>query len=148
AAQTGRFYLLKETSRSIESVQAKVEAVKDTNLNIFNADATSLLASLRAGAKGYCGIAANFYPELVVWLCEHYADSGQKVELIQSFLGTADATIHHKYPVSAKYFRQCAGFDMLPISRVSDAVLNDYEMRVLNQISTQASYYRELLSSG
>lgn len=146
AAQTNRFYLLKETSRSVEKVRAKVDAAKNSPLRIFNADATSLLVSLQAGAKGYCGIAANFYPDLVVWLCQHYADSPQKAELIQAFLGTADTTIHHKYPVCAKYYHQCAGIHMLPISRVSQAVLNDYEMRVLNQIATQANHFRELLN--
>ena len=69
AAQTGRFFMLKETSRSIEQIEKKLDAITGTPLCLFNADATSLLVTLRLGAKGYCGIAANFYPDLLTWLC-------------------------------------------------------------------------------
>ena len=134
AAQTERFHLLKETSRSIEQVQAKIQAAEGTPLGIYNADATTLMQSLRSGGRGYCGIAANFYPEVVVWLCEHFEK--QEADQVQARMGIADSPIHHKYPVSAKYYRQQAGFDMLTISRVTDVELTPYEMRVLNNIAS------------
>ncbi len=135
AAQTGRFHLLKETSRSIELVEAKIKAAEGTQLGIYNADATTLLKSLRLGGRGYCGIAANFFPQVVVQLCNTYkADEAEK---IQALIGMADPTIHHKYPVCAKYYRKHAGSDILTLSRVNDAVLNDYEMRVLEYIASQ-----------
>lgn len=134
AAKTERFHLLKETSRSIEQVQAKIQAAEGTPLGIYNADATTLLQSLRSGARGYCGIAANFYPEVIVWLCEYFEN--QEADQVQARLGIADSPIHHKYPVSAKYYRQHAGFDMHMISRVTDVELTHYEMRVLNYIAS------------
>ncbi len=135
AAQTGRFHLLKETSRSIEQVQAKIHAAEGTALGIYNADATTLLQSLRSGARGYCGIAANFYPHAVAQLCEIFETP--EAEQIQALIGMADPTIHHKYPVCAKYYHQQNEVDMLTISRVTNAELNDYEMRVLNYIASQ-----------
>lgn len=135
AAQTKRFYLLKETSRSIEHLQAKIDASVGSNLGIFNADATTLLRSMRMGAMGYCGIAANFYPSAIVWLCENFASP--QADRVQSLLGLADPAIPHHYPVSAKAYRKLAGFDMNAISRVSDASLSDYEMRVLNNMAAQ-----------
>lgn len=135
AAHTGRFHLLKETSRSIEQVVAKIQAAEDTPLGIYNADATTLLQSLREGARGYCGIAANFYPHAVARLCEVFET--QEAEEIQALLGMSDPTIHQKYPVCAKYYRKQAGDDMLTISRVTDVELNDYDMRVLNYIASQ-----------
>lgn len=135
AAHTGRFHLLKETSRSIEQVQAKIKAAEGTQLGIYNADATTLLHSLRSGARGYCGIAANYYPRAIVRLCEVFET--QEADNIQALLGIADPTIHHKYPVAAKYYRKQVGFDMLTVSRVSDAELNDYERRVLDYIASQ-----------
>ena len=135
AAQTGRFYLLKETSRSFEQVQAKIKAAQGTQLGIYNADATSLLASLRSGGRGYCGIAANFYPEAVVWLCEHFET--EEADAVQALLGIADPTIHHKYPVCAKYYHQQFELEMLALSRVTDAALNKYDMRILNFIGSQ-----------
>ncbi len=138
AAHTKRFYLLKETSRSIEQLQAKIDASAGSNLGIFNADATTLLRSMRMGAKGYCGIAANFYPHAIVWLCENFAS--QQADRVQSLLGLADPAIHHHYPGSAKAYRKLAGFDMNAISRVSDAALGDYEMRVLYYIAAQMEF--------
>ena len=135
AARTKRFYLLKETSRSLEQLQAKIDAAVGSNLGIFNADATTLLRSMRMGAKGYCGIAANFYPSAIVWLCKNFASP--QADRVQSLLGLADPAIHHHYPISAKAYRKLAGFDMNAISRVSDASLGDYEMRVLNYMAAQ-----------
>lgn len=135
AARTERFHLFKETSRSIEQVQAKIKAAEGTPLGIYNADATTLLQSMRSGGQGYCGIAANFYPEVVVALCEKFETA--EADVIQALMGMADATIHQKYPVSAKYYRKQADFDMLTISRVTDAELTHYEKRVLNYIATQ-----------
>ena len=143
AAQTGRFMLLKDTSRSLEAVRAKVKAAKDTPLGIYNADTTGLLASLRAGASGYCGIAANLYPELVVWLCNHADDD--RAEQVHAVISTVDPVIHHKYPVCAKYYRQHTGFDMLTISRVSDAVMDDYDRRVFDAIAVQMAFTRAWL---
>jgi len=135
AAHTGRFDMLKETSRSIEQIQSKIRAAAGTSLRIYNADATTLLQSLRSGGRGYCGIAANFYPQAVVWLCEHFETAA--AERVQALLGMADSSIHHKYPVCAKYYRKQAGFDMLAISRVTSAALTHYEMRILNYIAAQ-----------
>ena len=130
AARTGRFHLLKETSRSAEAVQAKVDAASGTPLGVYNADATSLLASLRGGARGYCGIAANFYPELVAWLCANFA---------------ADTAIHRDYPVCAKVYQRIAGVEMLPLSRVSTATLTPYDERVLHALAAQVGRWRERL---
>ena len=144
AAQSGRFLLMKGTSRSLQDTYAKIEATAGTSLKFFNADATTLLPSLKAGACGYCGIAANFYPDIVAWLCKQFRNQPEIAEQTQAVMGVADMIIHHKYPVCAKYFRQQAGFDMLTISRVTDSELNDYEMRVLDYVSDRIDALRQL----
>lgn len=46
---------------------------------------------------GYCGVMANFYPELYIWLCDHYKEADTKCVdhelLIERQL----------YPVNAKW---------------------------------------------
>jgi 4-hydroxy-tetrahydrodipicolinate synthase len=145
AGGTGRFHLLKETSRSPAAVQAKVDAASGTPLGVYNADATSLLSSLRGGARGYCGIAANFYPDLLAWLCSHATDTPAAEEL-QAFLSLADPTIHRDYPVSAKVYQQLAGVAMLPLSRVSTASLTEYDERVLHALTAQVRQRRAALN--
>ena len=145
-AHTNRFHLYKETSRSLELVTQKVNAAAGTSLQIFNADATTLLASLRAGASGYCGIAANFYPDLVVWLCAHFYTDPEQAEAVQNLLTALDPSIHFKYPVSAKVFHQRNGCNMLTRSRVSDVTLNDYEMRVIDSIAHHVARCRVMVT--
>jgi 4-hydroxy-tetrahydrodipicolinate synthase len=142
AASTGRFYLLKETSRSMEAVQAKIAASEGTPLRVFNADTTGLLETLRGGGYGYCGIAANFYPDLLAWVCNHYADMPEKAEVLQAFFASVDGPLHVKYPVCAKYFRNQAGIQMLTLSRTSDAELHVYDRRVLDGIAVIAEQMR------
>ena len=146
AASTGRFYLLKETSRSMEAVQAKISATEGTSLRVFNADTTGLLETLRCGGYGYCGIAANFYADLLVWLCNHYADAPESAEILQAMFATADGPLHFKYPVCAKYFRQQAGMNMLTSSRTSDAELTAYDRRVLHGIAIMVDQQRQRIS--
>lgn len=146
AAHTGRFYLLKETSRSLEAVQAKISAASGTPLRVFNADTTGLLETMRCGGYGYCGIAGNFYPELLVWLCDHYADAPESAEILQAMFAAVDGPLHTKYPVCAKYFRQQAGMDMLTLSRVTDAELTAYDRRVLDGIARVAEQQRQRLT--
>lgn len=146
AARTGRFALMKETSRSLESVRAKIAAVEGTSLRFYNADATTLLPSLQSGAKGYCGIAANFYPDLLVWLCANFEAEPEQAKAVQAVIGSVDHVIHQKYPVCAKYYRQRAGIDMLTISRVNNAQLDDYDKRVLAYIAESIDGMRRSLA--
>lgn len=147
AGGTGRFHLLKETSRSLAAVRAKVDAASGTPLGVYNADATSLLASLRGGARGYCGIAANFYPELLAWLCAQATAAPALADDLQSFLSLADTTIHRDYPVSAKVYQGFAGVAMLPLSRVSKTLLTAYDQRVLQALAVQVRQRRDGLSA-
>lgn len=135
AGRTERFHLLKETSRSAAAVCAKVAAAAGTPLGVYNADATTLLETLRAGARGYCGIAANFYPGLLASLCAK-AELAMSDDL-QSFLTLVDPLVHRDYPVSAKTFQGLTGVAMRPTSRVSATTLTPYDQRVLAALATQ-----------
>jgi 4-hydroxy-tetrahydrodipicolinate synthase len=146
AGRTGRFHLLKETSRSAEAVCAKVAASEGTPLGVYNADATTLLPTLRTGAKGYCGIAANFYPGLLAWLCAN-PEAGAAEDL-QTFLTLVDPLVHRDYPVSAKTFQDLAGVAMLPTSRVSATTLTPYDRRVLRSLATQVAGLTSAYSRG
>lgn len=146
AAHTGRFWLVKETSRSLDAVKAKVAAVEGTSCQVYNADTTALLPSLQAGASGYCGIGANFYPDLIAWLCANYEREPELAGYVQAVLSTIDPAIHLKYPVCAKAYLQHAGFDILTSSRISDVELLPYDHRVLAGIAATVAAVRERLT--
>lgn len=111
-ADTGRFSFLKDTCCNAEQIKQKVEAVKGTNLKIFNANSATILESLRMGCAGFSGVMANFHAEMYAWLCENYEKEPQKAELMQAFLGAASLVECQCYPINAKYHMNLEGVFM------------------------------------
>jgi 4-hydroxy-tetrahydrodipicolinate synthase len=135
AARSGRFLMLKETSRSLPAVLEKCQATAGTPLKCLNADATTLLDSLEGGAQGYCGIAANFYPRPLVSLCDNFQTHPDEARRLQSLLGAFDTIIHQKYPLSAKIYLRGIGLVLQPVCRTPVDPLDDYDRRVLDHMA-------------
>jgi 4-hydroxy-tetrahydrodipicolinate synthase len=119
-AQTNRFYFLKDTSCDLLQIQEKIEAVKGSNLKIYNANAPTLLESLKLGVAGYSGIMANFHPDLYVWLTKNWEQEISRSARLQEFLGLASIIERQLYPTNAKYFLQLEGLGTTIHCRVQD----------------------------
>ena len=100
-AETGRFYFLKDTCCDAATIRARLQAIAGTNLRLYNANATTLLDSLRAGAAGYSGVMANIHPELYVWLTQNY--NHPNADFVHSALTLGSLIERQLYPVNAKY---------------------------------------------
>lgn len=103
-ASTGRFAFLKDTCCDMAQITAKLAAAEGTGVKLFNANSATLLQSLRSGASGFCGVMANFHPDIYAWLCENYEAKPQEAEAIQSFLTVCSLMELQLYPVNAKYY--------------------------------------------
>lgn len=121
-ADTGRFAFLKDTCCDLEQLKAKCEAVKGTPLKIFNANAATLLESMRYGVAGYSGVMANFHADLYAWLVDHFADADKqdKVQQMMDFLGATSMVECQIYPVNAKYHMCLEGVPMSLVTRTRD----------------------------
>ena len=119
-ALTGRFNFLKDTSRDLSNMEDKVRSIKDLNLKVFNANAATLLESLKFGVSGYSGVMANFHPELYVWLMRNWRVNPEGAKKLQHFLGFSSAIEYQVYPINSKYFLGLDGFNILSISRSKD----------------------------
>ncbi len=105
-ADSQRFYFMKDTCCDIALIRRRLEVLHGSSLRLFNANTTTLLASLQAGAAGFSGVMMNFHPRLYAWLMQHWQTQPEKAERLQAFL-TAFALIeNHAYPVNAKYYLQ------------------------------------------
>lgn len=112
-AKDGRFHFLKDTCCSTEMLKAKHEAVKGSNLKIFNANAATFLESLRMGCSGYSGVMANFHPELYSKLIKAFNDGNIKLaDKLQNIVGYMSVTECQCYPVNAKYYLSLDGLDI------------------------------------
>ena len=116
-ADSGRYQFLKDTCCNPEQIKVKLEAVKGSNLKIFNANAAMLLETLYMGCAGFSGIMSNFFPELFAELCNIYETDPERAKKIQNFVGFSSMAEGQCYPISAKYFLALEGLDMQPYSR-------------------------------
>jgi len=108
-ADTGRFYFIKDTSCNVEIIKAKLEAIKDTQLKLFNANSASLLETLKLGAAGFSGVMAGFHADLYSWLCANFDKEPEKAEVVSDFLGITALIERQVYPVNAKFYQQTIG---------------------------------------
>ena len=100
----GDFQFLKDTSCSVEQMQAKLAAMKGTKFKLFNANSATLLESLLIGAHGFSGVMANFHPELYQALMGAFHTDREKAQRIQDVIGCLSLVENQIYPTNAKYY--------------------------------------------
>lgn len=134
--ESGRFQFIKDTCCDETILKARLEQLAGTGIQLYNANAQTLLPSLKAGAAGYCGVMANFYPKAYVWLYEHYRDQPELAEKVAAMLSLSAFTESLPYPVTAKYYlSELVGIPMNTTARVRpDSDLKDYDKLVLRQL--------------
>jgi 4-hydroxy-tetrahydrodipicolinate synthase len=135
---TGRLVYHKDTSIDLEKVKAKLDVLKQDPhaLEFYDAHTPNAMYSLQMGAKGMSSISGNFYPEILVWMCEHAndADRQEDVRWLQGELSRVDPLIHVAYPMSAKYFLQKRGLPVRTISRAHALELTVQQKQTLDDI--------------
>ena len=147
-AQSGRFTYMKDTCCDAALMAHRCEILAGTPMRLYNANAQTLLDSLRTGGAGYCGVMCNFHPELYTWLCKNHLAEPEKAELVQSFLGTAAFTEALAYPVTAKYYlKEIAGLplDSIVTRKRPESDLRDYDRSCIGQMEMLAKHIRRLL---
>ncbi len=142
---TGRFLFIKETSCQMAVMQPKIDVVQGSSLRLLNANTPTLLSSLRAGGSGYCGTAANFFPDLFVWLCRYFKTEPDMADDLQRFLSVADFVVRHKYKTFAKQYLSQVGLQMLPVCRDKNVDLNEEDMLALKHLHELADMQRDVL---
>lgn len=134
---TGRLVYHKDTSIDKEKVKAKIELAKNHDrFEFFDAHTPNAMYSLQMGAKGMSSISGNFYPEILVWMCNNATDPSKRseVEWLQSELTRVDPLIHVAYPMSAKYFLRKRGLPVRTISRAHVLELTPEQKNTLDEI--------------
>ena len=122
-AGTGKFSFLKDTCCDLTQLRAKCDAVRGTDLKIFNANAATLLESLKMGVAGYSGVMANFHTRMYAWLCANWDKEPERAEQMMAFLGAASMVECQVYPVNAKYHMNLVGVPMTLMTRTKDPAL-------------------------
>lgn len=119
-SENKKFRFLKDTCCDISLIEEKLDAVKGSNLKIFNANSATLLESLDSGCSGFSGVMANFHPELYLKMMEIYKTDRERASFLQSVIGTLSMSECQCYPVNAKYYLQLEGLDVTTVSRAKN----------------------------
>jgi 4-hydroxy-tetrahydrodipicolinate synthase len=121
----------------LEQIKAKLAIAKDYHqFEFYDAHTPNAMFSLQMGAKGMSSISGNFYPEILVWMCNNANDPAKQedVKWLQSELTRVDPLIHVAYPLSAKYFLQKRGLPVRTISRAQAVQLTPEQRKILDDI--------------
>ncbi len=129
----------KDTSITHENIKAKLDILKEmenNSLEFYDAHSPNAMYSLQMGAKGMSSISGNFYPEILVWMCNNAnnPDKQEDVKWLQSEIARVDPLIHQAYPMSAKYFLKKRGLPVRTISRTFALELTPDQKKVLDEI--------------
>ena len=143
-AGTGRFYFLKDTCCDADVIRRRLEWIKGSPLQLFNANAQTMLESAKDGAAGYCGVMANFHPALYSRLLRTETLNTKETSLLQDFLGLAATIEALTYPCCAKYYLdKYEGVTMEPDARSADiAKFTDYQKQCVDQLAELAIFWK------
>ena len=145
-ADSGRFAFIKDTCCDAAEIAKRIRVLEGSTVQLYNANAQTLLDTLRTGAAGYCGVMCNFHPDLYARLCDVFADDPTEAERLQAFLGTAAFTESLAYPVTAKYhLKEIAGLplDSLETRKRPVSDLTRYHRDCIQQMERLAEKMRE-----
>lgn len=128
--KTGRIKYHKDTSLNIDNVRAKIAKSKEAeDFALYDAYMVHAVESMKAGSAGLSCIQGNYFPELIVWLCDHYDDDSEEVDKVQQFFAQNMGVMHDTYPASAKYILEKRGLGISQTCRNGSALRNttDYD---------------------
>lgn len=148
-ADTGRFTVMKDTCCDVRLIRDKLSALAGTSFKLFNANSATLLESLKAGARGYSGVMANFHPKLYVWMCRNFAKYPEQAAYLEDLLTMTSYIEKQYYPVNAKYALSLSGV-MEPYCRVKDpdGMTDTFRLEVRQLMELSAEVERRLASIG
>jgi 4-hydroxy-tetrahydrodipicolinate synthase len=137
---TGRVIYHKDTCLDIGMVREKLEVTKCwPSFGLYDAYAVNAVNSLKAGAAGLSCIQGNFFPELIVWLCEHCDnnDCAAEVNKVQEFLKDNMEVVHTSYPMAAKHYLMKSGLNISAYTRTKSGNITSDVNQKLDRLFTE-----------
>lgn len=139
--EADRLIYHKDTSIEQDQVKVKLDILKsmgNNSMEFYDAHSPNAMFSLQNGAKGMSSISGNFYPEILVWMCNNATnpEKQEDVKWLQSEITRVDPLIHQAYPMSAKYFLQKRGLPVRTISRAFVLELTPRQKKTLDGVYT------------
>ncbi len=116
---TGRVIYHKDTCLDLNQIKAKLKATEGHTFGLYDAYMVHAVESLKAGSAGLSCIQGNYFPELIVWLCDNYDNASLTAEVnqVQQFFIDNMDVMHDVYPTVAKFYLQKRGLNLSTFTR-------------------------------
>lgn len=145
-AKSGRIGFLKDTCCNAEKIRRRLEIVKGTGLQLFNANTATLLDSLRAGGSGFSGVMGNFHADLYAALYRFHKANDPRADKLQAFLTIASMIESQLYPTCAKHHLRHLGIPAALTTRNKNiAAWNDNNRCCSDSLAVMEEEVRKLL---
>ena len=142
---TNRVIYHKDTSLDINQIKEKLVLTQGFKFGLYDAYMAHAVESLKAGSAGLSCIQGNYFPELIVWLCDNYNNESlvAEVEVVQQFIIDNMDVMHNVYPIVSKYFLQKRG---LNISTYTRREVGLFTPQVVKEVESLYADYTALLN--
>lgn len=130
---TGRVIYHKDTCLDLNQIKAKLKATEGHTFGLYDAYMVHAVESLKAGSAGLSCIQGNYFPELIVWLCDNYDNASLTAEVnqVQQFFIDNMDVMHDVYPTVAKFYLQKRGLNLSTFTRRD---VGDFSSEVRNKV--------------
>ncbi len=139
-ARSGRFAFIKDTCCDMEIMRRRAKIVEGFDFKLFNANAATILDTLRIGYAGFSGIMANIHPALYVWLFEHRNEA--LADRIIHYIAMTSVIEARCYPIIAKrYLREYVGLSFTDVCRSAkdtNVPAVAHELRAVHELTLEA----------
>ena len=144
--ESNRIVYYKDTSLDLDQVRSKIEVSRGFDFKLYDAYLGHAVKSLESGTDGLSCIQGNFFPEVIVWLCENYFNKNLQsdVDYVQDFLIKKMDIMHTAYPSVAKYFLRKRGIEITTFSR-SNPALDEQTARGIDKLFEEYKTLKEEL---
>lgn len=145
---TGRIVYHKDTCLDINQIKEKLKAGNaNPDFGLYDAYMGHAVETLKAGSAGLSCIQGNFFPELIVWLCNNYANESLEVEvsMVQQFLIDNMDVMHNVYPIIAKYWLSKRGLNISTITRRNVGVFSPSTRKQIENLYGNYDYLKNTI---
>lgn len=143
AENSTRYRFMKDTCCDRRLLRARSAAVAGHDLKIFNANLTTLTDSLRSGCAGFCGIAANFFPDALVEHARAVFAEPARADEMQLIFNTLERNAEFHYPRGAKTFLRCLGLPITDVCRTPAEKFNAEELEQIRDFSRFIALWKQ-----
>ncbi len=144
---TNRIIYHKDTALDLDKISVKLEMIKGSKLEFYDAHAPNTMYSLQMGARGMSAIAGNFYPEIFVWMCQNInnPDKQEDVKWLQSEITRVDSIVSKGYPLTSKYYLHKKGLPIELVTRTSKTPLTPAQKQAIDGVYDDVMSWHERL---